>query len=352
MSHQSKYVENEMKGETRQKNETLMKMNSTPRSIGKSRPKSYHLSNQSNTHQAHRLYNPSKQTIINSHHQKEKYENRHNVVKSKPRNNNTQSTYIKSKSRHRNQHHEARKPEDRRQDFRRYEDAHHLSKQKHSRHHPMTQKHSRHHPIKQNHSKHHPIKQNHSKHHPIKQNHSRHHSIKQNQNRHNPVNKYNRNDDRKSYRSTTSNYTTTSQYTTDSESFVPPLLSKHQETPRYNIDHEVKQSITPNLNLSTYGYSVNATDTTRQKALFDAVSKEGIDAVRNRIIWLLEKYADKEELVQILSCDFDWLDKYYTSTSLRERFDSQRKQIKQKIYQRMQEKSKSRRRSLKDHYRN
>jgi ketosteroid isomerase-like protein len=133
---------------------------------------------------------------------------------------------------------------------------------------------------------------------------------------------------------------------------VPPLLSKHQETPRYNIDHEVKQSITPNLNLSTYGYSVNATDTTRQKALFDAVSKEGIDAVRNRIIWLLEKYADKEELVQILSCDFDWLDKYYTSTSLRERFDSQRKQIKQKIYQRMQEKSKSRRRSLKDHYRN
>ena len=342
MSHQSKYVENEMKGETRQKNETLMKMNSTPRSIGKSRPKSYHLSNQSNTHQAHRLYNPSKQTIINSHHQKEKYENRHNVVKSKPRNNNTQSTYIKSKSRHRNQHHEARKPEDRRQDFRRYEDAHHLSKQKHSRHHPMTQKHSRHHPIKQNHSKHHPIKQNHS----------RHHSIKQNQNRHNPVNKYNRNDDRKSYRSTTSNYTTTSQYTTDSESFVPPLLSKHQETPRYNIDHEVKQSITPNLNLSTYGYSVNATDTTRQKALFDAVSKEGIDAVRNRIIWLLEKYADKEELVQILSCDFDWLDKYYTSTSLRERFDSQRKQIKQKIYQRMQEKSKSRRRSLKDHYRN
>jgi hypothetical protein len=160
----------------------------------------------------------------------------------------------------------------------------------------------------------------------------------------------NKSNQQTSKKSQSSSYrpSTTSNYTTDS--FIPPPSTKHQETPSYHIDHEVKRSVIPNLNLSTYGYSVNATDTTRQKALYDAVTKEGIDAVRNRIIWLLEKYADKDELVKILSSDFDWLDKYNMSTSLREKFDSQREHIKQKIHQRMQEKSKSRRRSLKEYH--
>lgn len=160
-------------------------------------------------------------------------------------------------------------------------------------------------------------------------------------------------DPRKSYRSTTSNSTThpTPSYSkSESESFDPPLLSKHHETPQYRIDHEVKNSVIPNLNLSTYGYSVNGTDTTRQKALYDAVAKEGIGPVKNRVIWLMEKYADKDELFSILSSDLDWLDDYDTSTSRRERFDSQREHIKQKISQRMHEKSKSRRRSLKNRH--
>lgn len=114
------------------------------------------------------------------------------------------------------------------------------------------------------------------------------------------------------------------------------------EKPHTQVQHEVNQSTAPNLNLSTYGYSVNARDTTRQKALHDAVDREGVDAVRNRMSFLISKYDSQPAVVKILYDDYEWMERYHSTNETRQRFDSQREQTRQKIYQRMQEKSKSR----------
>lgn len=334
MFHLRNYYENEMSEPAKTPQNDQYKQHSTtksrPRQVAKSRPKSYHRStkthsNKAYPHQVQRQHQQSqrhnqqsKHTFKTPHrHGEKKYTNRHEQVKSRIKTNyQPHSRHIKSR------------PRDQKDQNIRYENRgkEYLGKKDSL------------------------VKGDREKR-------DRENRDKKYQNRRNLPNKQSQSkrsdyeDNRKSYRSTNSNYTTMSNYTTESESFVPPLSSKHQETPQHHIEHQVKSSAIPNLNLSTYGYSVNGTDTTRQKALYDAVMKEGVDAVRNRIVWLLEKYADKDELVDILSNDFDWLEKYNTSTSLRERFDSQREHIKQKIHQRMQEKSKSRRRSLKDYYR-
>jgi hypothetical protein len=114
------------------------------------------------------------------------------------------------------------------------------------------------------------------------------------------------------------------------------------EKPHTQVQHEVNQSTAPNLNLSTYGYSVNARDTTRQKALHDAVDREGVDAVRSRMSFLISKYDSQPAVVKILYDDYEWMERYHSTNETRQRFDSQREQTRQKIYQRMQEKSKSR----------
>ena len=114
------------------------------------------------------------------------------------------------------------------------------------------------------------------------------------------------------------------------------------EKPHTQVQHEVSQSTAPNLNLSTYGYSVNARDTTRQKALHDAVDREGVDAVRSRMSFLISKYDSQPAVVKILYDDYEWVEKRDATIKTYQRFDSQREQTRQKIYQRMQEKSKSR----------
>ena len=129
----------------------------------------------------------------------------------------------------------------------------------------------------------------------------------------------------------------------DSSDHAPLPSDQYSEKPHVQVQHEVSQSTPPNLNLSTYGYSVNARDTTRQKALHDAVDKEGVDAVRSRMMFLIEKYDSQPPVVKILMEDYDWMERYNDINETRHRFDSQREQTRKRIYQRMQEKSKSRR---------
>jgi hypothetical protein len=124
----------------------------------------------------------------------------------------------------------------------------------------------------------------------------------------------------------------------------PPLPSDQcSEKPHVQVQHEVNHSTPPNLNLSTYGYSVNARETTRQKALHDAVDKEGVDAVRSRMMFLVDKYVSQPPVVKILIEDYDWMERYNNTNEIRQLFDYQREKTRNKIYQRMQEKSKSRR---------
>ena len=132
--------------------------------------------------------------------------------------------------------------------------------------------------------------------------------------------------------------------THENSSNHPPLPSDQcSEKPHVQVQHEVNHSIPPNLNLSTYGYSVNARETTRQKALHDAIDKEGVDAVRSRMMFLIDKYISQPPVFKILVEDCDWMERYNNTNEIRQRFEYQREKTRKRIYQRMQEKSKSRR---------
>jgi hypothetical protein len=134
--------------------------------------------------------------------------------------------------------------------------------------------------------------------------------------------------------------------THENSSNYPPLPSNQcSEKPHVQVQHEVNHSTPPNLNLSTYGYSVNARETTRQKALHDAINKEGVDAVRSRMMFLTDKYVSQPPIVKVLIEDYDWMERYNITNEIRQRFEYQQEKTRKKIYQRMQEKSKSRRHS-------
>jgi len=108
-----------------------------------------------------------------------------------------------------------------------------------------------------------------------------------------------------------------------------------------HVQHEVSHAAPPNLNLSAYGYSVNAAHTTRQKALYDALRAEGMEAVRNRLVFLVAKYEGHPDVAAILIDDYEWLEHYYAAAERRHQFDTQRERTRQKIRQRMAEKSRT-----------
>jgi len=149
--------------------------------------------------------------------------------------------------------------------------------------------------------------------------------------------------------------------TFSSDSTSNPLPSvEFNEVSHVHVQHEVSQSRPLTLNLSTYGYSVNARDTTRMKALQDAIKHEGIDAVRSRLLDLIDKYDSHPDgwtefrhrppVVKILTEDYEWIEKYKIKTESLSKFEHQREQSKKRITQRIQETTKGRSRH-RQHYR-
>jgi hypothetical protein len=116
------------------------------------------------------------------------------------------------------------------------------------------------------------------------------------------------------------------------------------------VQHEVSQSRPLTLNLSTYGYSVNARDTTRLKALQDAIKHQGIDAVRSRMSDLINKYVSHPPVVKILTTDFEWIEKYQFKAESLSKLEHQREQSKKRITQRIQETTKGRSRHRRQHH--
>ena len=115
-----------------------------------------------------------------------------------------------------------------------------------------------------------------------------------------------------------------------------------QEKSNTQVQYEVSSSRAPNLNLSTYGYSVNAIESTRRKAIQDAIRTEGAYAVQIRLLFLIKKYKSEEAIVQVLSSDFNWAEDIGKQSEKREERDRERNKSRMRIYQRMQEKSKRR----------
>ena len=144
-----------------------------------------------------------------------------------------------------------------------------------------------------------------------------------------------------SYVSITDNQPSTTQEICDSkfEKQVPTI----QEKSHTEVQYEVSSSRPPNLNLSTYGYSVNASESTRRKAIQDAMRTEGTNAVQIRLLFLIKKYQSEEVIVHILSADLKWAKDIEKQSEQREQRDRERNKSRMRIFQRMQEKSKHRR---------
>lgn len=117
------------------------------------------------------------------------------------------------------------------------------------------------------------------------------------------------------------------------------LLREKSQT---QVQYEVSSSRAPNLNLSTYGYSVNAIESTRRKAIQDATRSEGVHAVSIRLLYLINKYKSEETILDILTTDYNWTKDMERHTEQREQRDRERNKSRMRIYQRMQEKSKHR----------
>jgi hypothetical protein len=118
------------------------------------------------------------------------------------------------------------------------------------------------------------------------------------------------------------------------------LPSAHyNEKSHVKLQQEVDTSTPPNLNLSTYGYSVNAKHTARQKSLYDAIKSEGVTAVKNRIRYLIDKYDDQSQVVKTLLDDYNWIEKYNNQMETKKRLDHQRDKSRERLLSRMQQKS-------------
>jgi len=146
--------------------------------------------------------------------------------------------------------------------------------------------------------------------------------------------------------STTSNRSnktgSVSQTASLSTKILPALPTlEFNEKPAISLQYEVSQSKPPNLNLSTYGYSVNARDTTRHKALHDAIQREGLTSVKTRLSYLVEKYEKEVPVMNILLDDYEWTDDYGYQMENRRKLEQERNKSRKKLYNRMQEKSKS-----------
>ena len=115
------------------------------------------------------------------------------------------------------------------------------------------------------------------------------------------------------------------------------------------LQYEVSSSRAPNLNLSTYGYSVNASESTRRKAIQDAMRSEGYHAVTVRLLYLIKKYKSEETILDILSGDYGWAEDMGKQSEQREQRDRERNKSRMRIYQRMQGKSKHRKEHEHDH---
>lgn len=135
---------------------------------------------------------------------------------------------------------------------------------------------------------------------------------------------------------------TTSTRSSRSTKIIPSLPSlEFHEKPTASLQYEVSQSKPPNLNLSTYGYSVNARETTRHKALHDAIHREGLTSVKTRLSYLVEKYEKETPVMKILLDDYEWTDNYGHQMENRRKLEQERNKSRKKLYNRMQEKSKS-----------
>ena len=148
----------------------------------------------------------------------------------------------------------------------------------------------------------------------------------------------------------TSNHTSSSFYPSNRSSYStqqphssPPVPSTVTEKPFIYEQFEIEQNVTPNLNLSTYGYSMNGKKTTRHKALHDAFEHEGYDSVLRRLDYLIDKYP-QIEIRNILLDDYDFVktaeERYKNRRHVREYRESSKKHL----LHRLVDKSRSRRR--------
>jgi hypothetical protein len=131
-------------------------------------------------------------------------------------------------------------------------------------------------------------------------------------------------------------------YSNNDDSTFEKLSMPLKEKSQTQVQYEVSTTRVPNLNLSTYGYSVNASESTRRKAIQDAMRTEGSRAVQIRLMFLIKKYETEKPIVQILTKDYKWTQEIEKHMELREQRDKERNQSRMRIYQRMQEKSKPR----------
>ena len=137
-------------------------------------------------------------------------------------------------------------------------------------------------------------------------------------------------------------YANSIHYSNTDDSNFEKLSMPLKEKSQTQVQYEVSTTPVPNLNLSTYGYSVNASESTRRKAIQDAMRTEGSHAVQIRLMFLIKKYETEEPIVHILKNDYKWTQDMEKQIELREQRDKERNKSRMRIYQRMQEKSKPR----------
>jgi hypothetical protein len=102
--------------------------------------------------------------------------------------------------------------------------------------------------------------------------------------------------------------------------------------------------------LSTYGYSINARSSVRQRALKDAIeqTQNGVNVVYDRLRYLYEKYKKErnQELISALLTDLQYVDELNEKATTKQTRTVQREESKQ----RLKEKIDTRRLSIHHHH--
>jgi hypothetical protein len=133
----------------------------------------------------------------------------------------------------------------------------------------------------------------------------------------------------------------TKSHTQSYDQYHPHLpFMEFNEKPTIRTQFEIATSIVPNLNLSTYGYSVNAGVNIRKKSLYDAIKNEGFSSVKQRLEHLIGKYSSQPNIKRILSMDYEWVELYGYQNESRKKTEYDREKSKDRLYRRMKEKSK------------
>jgi hypothetical protein len=145
-----------------------------------------------------------------------------------------------------------------------------------------------------------------------------------------------------------------------SYSSVPPLSQPFQpftQLPMFEFNENTDKSytqITPSVssqnvtndtyqtNLSTFGYSVNAKQTARHKSLQDAIVKDGVNQVRSRLVYLMNKYERQPDINNILQQDLDWVELVSHRQVTRNKIEYERGRSRDRLFHRIQQKSKHR----------